>query len=86
MGADNYRIDNHAALDTCFVFLEAREVPLTNDSTAKTSTIDAWYFFGCSVSAGKKNDHVFHNKCMDYVIKKDNENREILGKKKTVKK
>ena len=27
------------------------------------------YFFGDTYSKGKKNDHVFHNACVTYIIK-----------------
>lgn len=29
---------------------------------------DVWHFFGESMSKGKKNDHVFHNSCLDQIL------------------
>jgi len=40
---------------------------------------DRWVFFGESMSKGKKNDHVFHSACLDYLIKFYAKKREEEG-------
>ena len=70
---DNCSIDNNEVLDMWCVLTEAREIDLANSYAANARTTGAWCFFGRSISAGKKNDHKFHNKIMDHVMKEDNE-------------
>jgi hypothetical protein len=39
------------------------------DPNVDICTCEVWYFFGPSWSKGKKNDHVFHNACLDHISK-----------------
>ena len=41
---------------------------------------DKWIFFGDTLSKGKKNDHVFHNACLTYIIKHYDGIRIVAGK------
>ena len=44
-----------------------KDVGLVEDETI-VSDCEKWIFFGDTMSAGKKNDHVFHNACQTYII------------------
>ena len=73
---DNSSVDNHAVICIFFVNLNWRDVKfkrvvkdvgLVEDETI-VSDCEKWIFFGDTMSAGKKNDHVFHNACQTYII------------------
>ena len=69
---DNSSVDNHAVLDIFMVLHSARTVPIIVSDTGETEdvwtcTVECFYFFGPSMSKGKKNNHVFHNACLDQV-------------------
>ena len=40
------------------------------------------FFFGDTISRGKKNDHVFHNSCLSHIIQfhKDEQTKQGMGK------
>ena len=79
MGAekDNSSVNNHAIIDIFFVAHSWRRVQYDKKNAAgllvKDETIvnecDKWIIFGDTYSKGKKNDHVFHNACLTYLIK-----------------
>ena len=74
---DNSSVDNHAVICIFFVNLNWRnvkykraveDVGLVEDEII-VSDCEKWIFFGDTISAGKKNDHVFHNACQTNIIK-----------------
>ena len=72
---DNCSEDAHAVLDIFVVLSEQRPVTIEVGKTGRKRTnwiyaVDVWYFFGDSLSKGKKNDHVFHNTCIDFLTEK----------------
>ena len=68
----NCSVDNHSVMCTLFVVSNWREVEYVNTKGNADKTIindcDKWIFFGDTMSKGKKNDHVFHNTCLDYIV------------------
>jgi hypothetical protein len=72
---DNCSVDNHAVLDIFIVVFNRRRVgPLqykqekdTNQEFVEINTCHAWYFFGPTMSKGKKNDWNFHTACVDRI-------------------
>ena len=83
--ADNCSVDNHAVLDIFFVLTDFREVTLSNGLKKEICTTDVFGFFGCSISSGKKNDHVFHTACIRYIIEYQNKVRAESGKTTIIK-
>jgi hypothetical protein len=80
---DNSSVDNHAILQIFFVLTDWRKVKYEKCKDDWGETIindcDKWLFFGDTMSRGKKNDHVFHNSCLSYLIKFYDEERERNG-------
>ena len=79
----NCSVDNHSVTCIFFVVSNWREVEYVNikgnaDKTI-TNDCDKWIFFGDTISKGKKNDHVFHNTCLDYVVDYYDGERERAG-------
>jgi uncharacterized protein YneR len=37
--------------------------------TVRLNECDVWHFFGDTILKGKKNDHVFHNACLEDIVK-----------------
>ena len=72
MEKDNSSVNNHAVLCIYFVLTNRRKVSYEINEGNKDTTIvndcDKWLFFGDTISRGKKNDHVFHNNCLTYLI------------------
>ena len=74
---DNSSVDNHAVICIFFVNFNWRDVRFKRmlegvglvDDVTRVSDCEKWIFFGDTISAGKKNDHVFHNACLTYIIK-----------------
>jgi hypothetical protein len=68
---NNCSADAHAVLDI-FVILHSRRKLSVEKEGAMVSTLvyncDVWYFFGSTLSKGKKNNHVFHNSCLDHIV------------------
>jgi len=84
---DNSSVDNHAVICIFFVLTNWRRVPFrkTENNTmdeAIVSDCDKWIILGDTISKGKKNDHVFHNACLTYIIKNGDAARESLGQSK----
>ena len=79
MGAekDNSSVNNHAIIDIFFVAHSWRRVQYRKKNDAGVLVLDEtivnecdkWIIFGDTYSKGKKNDHVFHNACLTYLIK-----------------
>ncbi len=70
---DNSSIDAHAVLDIFVVCHSQRTVDgirnrKGNLESIRVNDCDVWYLFGDSKSKGKKNDHVFHNACLDHLL------------------
>ena len=82
----NCSVDNHAVMCIFFVVSNWREVKFTNIRGEQDSTIindcDKWVFFGETMSKGKKNDHVFHNTCLDYIVSYYDAERLARGQEK----
>jgi hypothetical protein len=85
--AENSSVDNHAVL-AIFVMLSNRRLvgPLNvskksqennQPSHVNINTCDVWFFFGPSMSKGKKNDHVFHNACFEHITAWYQKNRKV---------
>lgn len=66
--SDNCSVDNHAVLDIYFVLMNFRTVTLKDGSKIQICDTSVFCFFVCSISAGKKNDHVFHVACQEYIM------------------
>ena len=70
-------MDNHTVICIFFVNLNWRNVIFKQvvedvglvDNETIVSDCGKWIFFGDTISAGKNNDHVFHNVCQTYIIK-----------------
>lgn len=81
--ADNCSVDNHAVLCVMYAVHNWRVVKYKNKNGTEDETIvndcDAWHFWGDTMSKGKKNDHVFHNACLDYVVSYYDTQRESKG-------
>ena len=81
---DNSSVDNHAVICIFFVLTKWRRVPfLKIESNTMDETIvsdcDKWIILGDTISKGKKNDHVFHNACLAYIIKNGDAQRDLSG-------
>ena len=67
-----------------FVLTNWRKVSYQiNENESDTKIVhdcNKWLFFGYTISRGKKNDHVFHNNCLTYLIQFCNEERKQGGK------
>jgi hypothetical protein len=70
---DNSSVDAHAALQIFVVLHSPRVVKVSDDNGVehekRVHECDVWYFFGSTISKGKKNDHVFHNACLEDIVK-----------------
>jgi hypothetical protein len=64
---DNCSEDSHLVIAVYVVLHTVRTVQVANISK-KLNDCDVWYFLGSTLSKGKKNDHVFHNACLDSLI------------------
>jgi len=68
---DNCATAHHAVLDSFVVLHSKRVVTVTKKDGTKIDhpiyDCDVWHFFGDTISKGKKNDHVFHNACLDEI-------------------
>jgi hypothetical protein len=68
---DNCSQDAHAVLCIFVVLHSPRDVTVNKegrDVTVRLNECDVWHFFGDTISKGKKNDHVFHNTCLEEVV------------------
>jgi hypothetical protein len=69
---DNSSQNAHAVLAIFVVLSNRRDVRIKRDGRFVTKSIndcDVWYFFGDTISKGKKNDHVFHNACLEEIVR-----------------
>jgi hypothetical protein len=69
---DNCSQDAHAVLA---IFVVCHSPPFVTvkqdeqeDVRHRLNDCDVWYFFGDTISKGKKNDHIFHNACLKEII------------------
>jgi hypothetical protein len=70
--ADNCSQNAHAVLCIFVVLHSPRDVTVIKDErevTVRINECDVWHFFGDTISKGKKNDHVFHNACLEDIVK-----------------
>lgn len=69
---DNCSVAHHSVVDIFLVNSNFRKVKLKNkkkeEDVVMVSDCERWVFFGDTISKGKKNDHVFHNSCLTYLI------------------
>jgi hypothetical protein len=68
---DNCSQDAHAVLAIFVVCHSPRFVTVKQeeeDVRHRLNDCDVWYFFGDTISKGKKNDHIFHNACLKDII------------------
>jgi hypothetical protein len=68
---DNSSVDRHAVLAIFVVLHSKRTVTVNKDGKMVEHLVyecDIWRFFGESMSKGKKNDHIFHNACLDEIV------------------
>ena len=54
-------------------FFKTEDTTVVNDA-------DKWVFFGDTISSGKKNDHNFHESCLNYIINFYDQRRLCQGK------
>jgi hypothetical protein len=69
----NSSVDSHGALQIFVVLHSPRVVKLIDKNGVvqgdkRVHECDVWYFFGATMSKGKKNDHVFHNACLEEIV------------------
>ena len=67
---DNCSVDNHALMRIFFVLCNWREIKYLNKRVEENdkkiaNDCDEWVLFGVTISKGKKNNHVFHNSCLE---------------------
>ena len=81
---DNCSVNNHAVVCILFVTYDWRLVKYKRKDGTMDETIicttDKWAFFGSTQTRGKKNDHVYHNACLKYLIKFYDHKRVKVGK------
>ena len=73
---DNCSVNNHAVVCIIMASYNWRKVKYIKKTKGEPDIecevmvcdTDRWVFFGESMSKGKKNDHVFHMACLDYII------------------
>lgn len=85
---DNCSTDAHAVLAIYVVLHSRREVFVADQYGGPpqkkiVNDCDVYHFFGNTISKGKKNDHVFHNACLEAIVKRYQ--RKLRGGLKTVK-
>lgn len=62
-------VDRHAVLAIFYVITNPRDVKLQDGTTVRVTDCDVWHIFGNAENKDTKNDHVFHNACLEYIIK-----------------
>lgn len=72
----NSSVDSHGALQIFVVLHSPRVVKLIDKNGVvqgdkRVHECDVWYFFGATMSKGKKNDHVFHNACLEEIVNRN---------------
>jgi hypothetical protein len=85
---DNCSVNNHAVVCIFFVAYDWRRVQFKktdkngcmHNDEVMVNECDKWIFFGDTLSKGKKNDHVFHNACLTYIIRHYDGLRIVAGK------
>jgi hypothetical protein len=68
---DNSSVDRHAVLAIFVVLHSKRAVTVNKDGRMVEHLVyecDIWHFFGESMPKDKKNDHIFHNACLDEIV------------------
>ena len=68
---DNCSVDNHAVICIFFIVYNWRVTDFIDDGNLNQVIIndcDKWIWFGDTMSKGKKNDHIFHNACLEHII------------------
>jgi hypothetical protein len=69
---DNCSQNAHAVLDNFVVLHRRRVVAVDKDGTQLSVVIndcDVFHYFGDTISKGKKNDWIFHNACLEDIVK-----------------
>ena len=83
---DNCSVNNHAVVCILFVLSNWRKVKYKKNDDKYDETLindcNKWMFFGDTMSRGKKNDHIFHNSCLTYLVKFYSNKRVNAGKNK----
>eukprot|EP00957_Ditylum_brightwellii_P136751 10428089-Ditylum_brightwellii.AAC.2 len=68
----NCSVYNHAVICIMLVACDWRNIKYMNRKGKWVETIvnthDKWLILGDTLSHGKKNDHIFHNSCLTYII------------------
>jgi hypothetical protein len=64
---NNCSEDSHLVI-TVYVVLHTVRTVMVDNVSKKLNDCNIWYFLGSTLSKGKKNDHVFHNACLDSLI------------------
>ena len=80
---DNSSEDAHMTIAIYVVLHSSREVQVDTANGAQTKWIndcDVWYCVGPTISKGKKNDHVYHNACLDHLLEHYKSKFEECGK------
>jgi hypothetical protein len=75
--------DRHAVLAIFVILHSRRDVTVQKDGkdvSISVNECDVWYFFGDTLSKGKKNDYVFHNACLEHIAKHYRDEYEQAGK------
>eukprot|EP00957_Ditylum_brightwellii_P098001 7464440-Ditylum_brightwellii.AAC.1 len=79
-------LSSEEVIDIFFVLCNWRTVQYEKENGELSETVvndcDKCIFFGKTMSRGKKNNHIFPNSCLTYLIKKYDEERRSMGKGK----
>ena len=62
-------VDRHAVLAIFYIITNPRDVQLGDGTTVRVTDCDVWHIFGNAENKDTKNDHVFHNACLEHIIK-----------------
>jgi hypothetical protein len=65
--------DGHAVLAIFIILHSPQEVNILDENgkiigTKHVHDCDVWHFFDETISKGKKNDHMFHNACLEEIV------------------
>ena len=84
---DNCSVNNHVVLGMFYLLNNFRKIRLDDNNYACICDTHCFAYFGCSISSGKKNDHVFHIGCLEKMLEKESKIREddnLCLRKKTI--
>ena len=66
---DNCHVNAHASLQIVYTLLNRRSIRIDTGELVTYNDTHIWYCFGSCEERGKKNDWIFHNAVLHYVIR-----------------